>query len=85
MLISALYAYRYGARLRGPKSNGVNDGRTAVLYHFSTYDEVGDATISHNTQEPAKTPQPWWPSRPPLQRHGVDGLARSNVRATRPW
>ena len=44
-----------------------------------------DATTSHNTQELAKTPRPWWPSRPPLQQRGVDGSTRSIVRATRPW
>ena len=48
-------ASRYGARLRGPKSNGVNDGRTAVLYHFSTYDELEEmrqpATTHKNQQK----------------------------------
>ncbi len=30
----------YGACVRGPKSNGVNNRRTAVVYHFFTYDEL---------------------------------------------
>ena len=41
----------YGARLRGPKSNGVNDGRTAVLYHFFTYDELEEMRQSATTHK----------------------------------
>jgi hypothetical protein len=40
-----------GARLRGPKSNGVNDGRTAVLYHFSTCDELEEMRQSATTHK----------------------------------
>jgi hypothetical protein len=77
---------RYGASVRGPKCNGVIDGRTAALYHFPTYAELEEMRQEqkHNNK-PAKTPRPWWRSRPPLQRRGVDGSTRSNVRATRPW
>jgi hypothetical protein len=46
---------RYGARVRGPKCYGVNNGRTAVLYHFSTYDELEEmrqpATTHKNRQK----------------------------------
>jgi hypothetical protein len=80
---------RCGARLRGPKCYTPNPRAGPSFSFFGTNSYIRrarrDATISHNTQEPAKTPRPWWPSRPPLQRRGVDGSARSNVRATRPW
>ena len=60
----------------------LNNRRTAVSYHFSTYERCDNQPQHEKT---GKTPRPWWPSRPPLQRRGVDGSARSNVRATRPW
>jgi hypothetical protein len=41
----------YGARLHGPKSNGVNDGRTAVLYRFSTYDKLKEMRQSATTHK----------------------------------
>jgi hypothetical protein len=44
----------YGARVRGPKSNGVNDRQTAVVCHFSTYDkleEMRQLATTHKNQQ----------------------------------
>ncbi len=67
----------------GHKVTPFNDGRTAVSYHFSTYERCDNQPQHKKT---GKTPRPWWPSRPrPLQQRGVDGSAQSSMRATRPW